>query len=463
MYGEISKHCESFPTTDMIHEMVNECFNDVEDVDDESESDDDSSCSETTMSSFTKNNLKIVPNFNIQEHIKALKTHNPLNNLFNSHSDEYFETLEISDEEQVDNNLDRDFSSTSFYKPDTITPPRFRSSYQGFVGFIDTCQCKYPKSWVDDSSCSGEYWDSFRLDPLDYKTPSSVNLEQSKLEVVPLAVHDKSESKMIIDYLTHKASIKTELELNSEDLGEHESDIQVLKEWAYFKLMEQRGMDMDNPGVGWVPWTSFLKEHEEEVAEETESIRSYSTAGTEQDPEDDSIELMFKMMKAIIDFVFEYFYENFHFTLIKLAFRSTPNLITQKLNEKWHTPKIIKQDFKRPKASPVKKEKKAKGKKEKRKKSKSPKRKKKDKKSKKGKKAKKEKPKKMTKEELARKRQEEALLEAERRRILENKVYMFPLADAASEDLFMAIFENWVAGGDKKKKGKKGKKGKKKK
>lgn len=182
-------------------------------------------------------------------------------------------------------------------------------------------------------------------------------------------------------------------------------------------------------------------------------------------------------------FLFRSFYESFQFTLIKLAFRACPNIITQTANDEWKAPKLPKGELKKP---PVKKKKPVKEKKSK--KDKSSKGSKKDKKGKKGKKGKdskkdkkskksaskkskksKEKPKKLTKEEkeaLEKQRREQAEIEAERLRQEENRRFMFPLTDAATDELFGGIFENWVKvdiNAKAKKKGKKDKKGKNKK
>ncbi|KAJ8985973.1 hypothetical protein NQ317_013856 [Molorchus minor] len=86
----------------------------------------------------------------------------------------------------------------------------------------------------------------------------------------------------------------------------------------------------------------------------------------------------------------------------------------------------------------------------------------KQKKEKKEKKPKKEKPKKLTKEEkaeLARLKKEQERLEEERRKAEENRWFMFPLGEAATDEFFKDVFENWV----RVEKGKKDKKGKKKK
>lgn len=154
------------------------------------------------------------------------------------------------------------------------------------------------------------------------------------------------------------------------------------------------------------------------------------------------------------------FYESFQFSLIKLAFQATPDVIFQKLNHDWKIPKRFKGELqkpkveKKPKEKPPKKEgsKKETSKKGKEEKKKGKEDKKKgDKKQEKGKgkkeEKKKEKPAALTKEEkaeLERQKKEQERIEEELRKIEEQKRFMYPLTEAATDELFKEIFEDWV-------------------
>ncbi|KAJ3644011.1 hypothetical protein Zmor_026688 [Zophobas morio] len=168
---------------------------------------------------------------------------------------------------------------------------------------------------------------------------------------------------------------------------------------------------------------------------------------------------------AIKQFVYDYFHEGFQYTIIKSALINTFFSITQNVNQEWRIPKILKEELKKPKMKKEKKMKEKKKKPQKAKQKKKPKKKKK-KGSKKGKKPKKAKPKKPTKEEkaeLKRLQLEQERLEEERRLAEENRRMLFPLNDAANDEFFQSIFENWVKPKEKKQKGKGKKKGKQKK
>ncbi|XP_019876369.1 uncharacterized protein LOC109604284 [Aethina tumida] len=180
---------------------------------------------------------------------------------------------------------------------------------------------------------------------------------------------------------------------------------------------------------------------------------------------------------AIKQMVLEYFYESFQFLMISALFNSQRHYVTQRLNEQWFIPKRLKSELKRPKPTKQKTPKKDKKSKKGSKSSKSSKKSKKSKKSvksskkskstKSSKKSKDKKPKKLTKEEkeeLARRQREQELLEEQMRMEAENKVFMFPLVDAANEEFYKGIFPNWTPPkADKGKKGKAKGKGKKKK
>ncbi|GLV32760.1 hypothetical protein CBL_00533 [Carabus blaptoides fortunei] len=177
--------------------------------------------------------------------------------------------------------------------------------------------------------------------------------------------------------------------------------------------------------------------------------------------------ISFKVLWAVIDFISDYFSDNFQYHLIKMAMTAPPNLIIQKLNDEWPVPKQLKEDVTtyvkdlkdKYKQIPVKikkekmpKEKKVKGDKKpglneseskdekqiKTKKEISDKSAAKDKKSKEVK----EKKKPPTEEELLLKKQLEEL-EAERQRQETNKKFLFPLQDAVDDEFFKNNFSNW--------------------
>lgn len=262
-----------------------------------------------------------------------------------------------------------------------------------------------------------------------------------------------------------------------------------LKAWKDFNLNQQHVDNMTDPDVGWQPdGKDFIVDRKSDLnlnRIRSESIDTDLTLWREliidnimaSRNADERKRINMVITSAIIDCVFEYLYDSFHFTLIKLAFQSTPYLISQNVNFEWKLPKVPKAEFTRParakvKTPKVKKEKKSKSKSSKSKSSKkSSKKSAKSKKSKKDKKSKKSskgskgsKGPKMSKAELDRLKKEKARLDEERLRIEENKKYMFPLTDAATDDLFENMFENWVKpkslkNRDKKEKGKgKGKK-----
>ncbi|XP_018564689.1 uncharacterized protein DDB_G0286299-like [Anoplophora glabripennis] len=226
---------------------------------------------------------------------------------------------------------------------------------------------------------------------------------------------------------------------------------------------------MANPNVGWTTHP--------ELSTKTESVLTNSTNKAdeikeewinyikEETPDSRKVEeIVFIntcVLMAIKQFVFDYFYETFQYTLVRIAFRYPHHLITQSVNEYWRVPKFLKSELKRPKPKKPKKEKVKKEKKPKQPKEKSSKKSKSTKETKE-KKGKKEKPKQLTKEEKAElaKLKKEKEMEDEKKRIAElNKRFMFPLSEAATDDFYKEIFDNWVKveKGDKGKKGKNGK------
>ena len=178
---------------------------------------------------------------------------------------------------------------------------------------------------------------------------------------------------------------------------------------------------------------------------------------------------------SILDFhesIIFSFYQSFHFLLIKLATRAAPNIIVQELNREWHIPKVMKEQFKRPKAVARRREKRVKKGKSRKsskssKKSKTKGKTKKDKSDKTSKTTKRKGDKttmsKAEKAELTRQKKLQEKLEEEFRKIEENKRSIFPLSDAATDSMFQNIFENWKKPKqrDRKKKEKKGEKHKK--
>ncbi|KAK9717809.1 hypothetical protein QE152_g23542 [Popillia japonica] len=243
------------------------------------------------------------------------------------------------------------------------------------------------------------------------------------------------------------------------------TDAEIMKRLQLMKLWEKRIADMNDSNID-----------AEEVSVKSDPINIDNENWEDVvdakniNRQDERLYIGFGVLCAIVDFVFDYFYRNFHYILIKIAANNIPSVITQQLNLKWMVPKIAKGDFRRPKIQKPKKEKVKKVKEPSHKKTKSSKSDKKskgkgsDKKSSKGskesKKSKKEKPHKLTKEEkaeLERLKKLEHEAEEERRKLEENKRFVFPLVDAATDELFMEIFENWKEGprsGNKEKKGK---------
>ncbi|KAJ8947382.1 hypothetical protein NQ318_017745 [Aromia moschata] len=249
--------------------------------------------------------------------------------------------------------------------------------------------------------------------------------------------------------------------------GEDDHSEEVLRAWFSYHLWHHRMEEMADPNKGWVPFEEAIIESNKEVNALNNTFAPPEAKMEWMDYLEKRKELTKRMKENIfinncVLLAIKHFYETFLFTLLKIAFRCSHSLITQQVNDKWYVPKIIKTDLKMPKPKKPKKEKKPKEKKPKKeKKAKGAK----DKKGKgKGKekkeKKKKEKPKKLTKEEkaeLARLKREQELLEEEERKAEENRRFMFPLGEAATDDFFKGIFENWVKV-EKKSKDKKGKK-----
>ncbi|KYB25450.1 hypothetical protein TcasGA2_TC034466 [Tribolium castaneum] len=196
-------------------------------------------------------------------------------------------------------------------------------------------------------------------------------------------------------------------------------------------------------------WTNYLDEHNDYYIQDMErNIMINSCA-----------------LFAIKQFVHDYFYENFQYTVIQLALINNFSSITQNINTQWNVPKVLKEELKKPKPKKEKKKKKKKEKKKRKltKKTKSKKDKRKKQKSKKkAKKNAKQKKKKLTKEEkaeLLRQKREQERLEEELRRAEENRRMLFPLKEATDDNFFHSIFEHWIKPKQKKKvEGKKGKK-----
>ncbi|GJQ85031.1 hypothetical protein Trydic_g3692 [Trypoxylus dichotomus] len=252
--------------------------------------------------------------------------------------------------------------------------------------------------------------------------------------------------------LPSKLAVKTSTDINL-------TDAEIMKRLQQFKLWEKHVEDMDDPQVGWyVPSEDPVPEKKEVIDVDAEDWEDLVDP-QEISKQDANLYIGFGVLCAIVDFVFDYFYRNLHFTLIKLATRTIPTVITQKLNSEWKVPKATREEFARPKSEkkkpkkekPPKQPKSPKSSKKEGKKDKGKERKKgSDKKSKKGseggKKQKKEKPKKLTKEEKAeldRQRKLQQELETEQLKEEENKRFVFPLADGVTDEFFMEIFGDW--------------------
>ncbi|XP_018324763.1 uncharacterized protein LOC108736718 [Agrilus planipennis] len=271
-----------------------------------------------------------------------------------------------------------------------------------------------------------------------------------------------------------KIPVNVPQEIIDSAVAEEELDDEaIMKKMIFQQLWEQRLKDMDDSEKGWIPSsetvTEELNEEEEEEGDESEiedkdNWFSFLDKAKKETQEKYRRKLFnFIVMWAVINFVFDYFYNKFQFSLIALAFKATPVFITQRLNNVWRIPKINKEEafIPRDEKPKEKKEKKPKkGKKDKGKKGK------KDKKGKKGKKEKpkKQKPAKLTKEqlkELERQRKEEERLALERLMLLEQELeqkrFMFPLKDGGTDEFYKSIFENWVKVDLDKVLGKKGK------
>ncbi|XP_044271456.1 reticulocyte-binding protein 2 homolog a-like isoform X2 [Tribolium madens] len=212
----------------------------------------------------------------------------------------------------------------------------------------------------------------------------------------------------------------------------------------YFRTSSSQNLVPHNTIID--EWTNYLDEHNDYIQDLEKNLMINGCA-----------------LFAIKQFVHDYFYENFQYTVIQLALINNFTSITQNINTQWNVPKVLKEELKKPK---LKKERKKKKKKEKKKKkptkktkSKQDKRKKKkDKLKRKAKKNAKQKKKKLTKEEkadLLRQRREQERLEEELRRAEENRRMLFPLKEATDDNFFHSIFEHWVKPKQKKKAGSK--------
>nr|CAH7754534.1 unnamed protein product [Callosobruchus chinensis] len=252
-------------------------------------------------------------------------------------------------------------------------------------------------------------------------------------------------------------------EEEADNIKKKEEDI--VQAWFDYHIWQQRIENMADPKKGAIfettPSNVVNGQPEDDSEEEKGRL---SNILYYLDIEDDAVREMKQNMfvntcalMAIKQFVYDYFYSNFQFALIKTACSYTHYLITQQMAENWDIPKRFNGDFKRPAPKKPKKRKPEKKKKDK-KKDKSSKKSKKDKKSgksskstkskskkEKGKKEKKPKgPTREEKAEMLRMQREQARLEEERRLAEENRRFMFPLTDAATDEFFENIFENWV-------------------
>lgn len=132
---------------------------------------------------------------------------------------------------------------------------------------------------------------------------SGINLQETKLSRVEVDAETAGKQR--------QSEVERQLEL------ERVHEIEIMKEWAYFKLMEQRNWDMDDPQVGWVPWMSWMQKQSDDnadvrgnfavVAESFAQAKSHDllehVPAVNECP--DLRKLNFNILRAIVDFVFE--------------------------------------------------------------------------------------------------------------------------------------------------------------
>nr|XP_023029022.1 uncharacterized protein LOC111517180 [Leptinotarsa decemlineata] len=402
------------------------------------------------------------------------------------------ESEEVAVEEEVrESIMGEEFD---FYKPDMRTPPRFRPSVESLYETSSTSSEIIAESSEDESG------------------DATWILSSSKLPRVPCP-------SKIFD-IEHKSAARMEKQKEEE----------VLQALFDYHLWQLRKQDMADPrkGTTFSPDAASSRSFDGGDAEDKndkvrEMFRKYLK---EQDKDSrglrENIFINTCVLLAIKQFIFDYFYDTFHFFLLKTAFRNRHNLITQEVNKEWYIPKRFKGELKKPLPQKVKKPKLPKPQKPKKekqppKKEKKPKEEKKSKaskstkkstkskttdeskkskatdksktskstdkskaskstdkskKSKTPKKDEREKGKKVQmaqtapmskeeKEELARIERELKIQEEEGKKARENKQFMFPLTDAATDRFFQSIFEDWVRPKGKEKKEKKTKEEKK--
>ncbi|XP_057667190.1 uncharacterized protein LOC130900516 [Diorhabda carinulata] len=359
----------------------------------------------------------------------------------------------------VEEEENADLMYEDFYKPDLRTPPRFKASSESIFDDISSISNSY-------ESCSVE-----------------VEEEQKAATFAPNWFIAK---RKYPDVPCPSKIFEIQSEGNIE-VDEKKKEEEVLQSWFDYHLWQLRKADMDDPKIGWLSLSDVEFESVEPIsffdsATELAQKKLFDYLMESKDRMKEARKNYFInscALMAIKQIVREYFFGTFQFSLLKTAYRYPQYLITQELNRIWYIPKKFKGEIKRPKPRKPKKEKVKKEKKPKKekgskkssksskkssKKSKSSKDSKKSKsskeskKSKKGGKAKEKKPglTKQEKAEMARLQAEMKLREEMERKAEENKLFVFPLTDAAEDSFFENIFTNWV----KPKKAKDGKKAK---
>ncbi|KAK5645045.1 hypothetical protein RI129_006345 [Pyrocoelia pectoralis] len=227
------------------------------------------------------------------------------------------------------------------------------------------------------------------------------------------------------------------------------TDEEILKGLMVQKIWEQRLLDMEDPRKGWISYdTSETSEPGEENSSTHETDDEWiditlRNRKEEIDQFENRATLNFGILWAIIELVFKYFYESFQFSLVKLAFQATPEVITQRVNAEWNIPKSNRAPFTKPKVEKAKPEKAKPQKKDKEDTGKTPK----EKPAQKTAEPKKAPAVTMSPEEKKRlemERLELQKLEEAKRVAEENLRYMYPLVEGVTDEFFMSIFDQWV-------------------
>ncbi|KAF5291147.1 hypothetical protein FQA39_LY14389 [Lamprigera yunnana] len=342
---------------------------------------------------------------------------------------------ELSTVHNYEGSIDDDMC---FYKPDLNIPDRFLPLFEE-DDLVDE------ETEDNDVLCKSDNLehdaDDFQIYEVDDKFEIATETESFSENTISSG---QNENKKIETPLAEKYSQIS-----------HVTDQEVLKALTMQKVWEQRIKDMDSSCKGWI---SSDVELEEKVSEEVSSEESevdlnsiddiLKKKAQEMETFDDKVILNFGALWAIIELVFKYFYESFQFSLIKLAFQATPDIITQHLNSHWNVPKRSKKPFERPASKivvpkPVVKKPPLKPQtpKEKEKKVSKP-----------------EREEKMSKKSAVEKKLEQKVQEQllkqqkidEEKRLLElkieeeNRLFLFPLLEGATDDLFQSIFPNWT-------------------